>query len=80
MIRSQLRIVDQRMVSHETSRGPSSPLLSPLVDERMFVLWWTHRLGTKEDLLAHRIISNDEGHPLSPRELISPSQISYGEL
>jgi len=47
-----------------------------LADGRLFVMLWTHRYGTKEDLTDHWIISDDEGHSWSePRPTNLPGQV-----
>ncbi|MEO8496249.1 MAG: sialidase family protein [Planctomycetota bacterium] len=49
---------------------------APLVDGRLYVMLWTHRYGTKEDLADHWIISVDEGRTWSePQPTNLPGQV-----
>ena len=47
-----------------------------LPDGRVYVMLWTHRYGTKEDLPVHWVISNDEGRTWSaPQPTNLPGQV-----
>jgi BNR repeat-like domain len=47
-----------------------------LADGRLYVMLWTHRYGTKEDLTDHWIISDDEGRTWSePQPTNLPGQV-----
>ena len=47
-----------------------------LADDRVYVMLWTHRYGTKEDLPVHWIASQDEGRSWTmPAETNLPGQV-----